>query len=84
MAKVSTLARVKAPWLCHPRGPHPQHREGDTEKNQQGHPKAKQHKITESYVLCFPAAMKGQREQADVGANPGMKKLTIMCISAAW
>lgn len=28
--------------------------------------------------------MKGEREQADVRANPVTKKLTIMCISAAW
>lgn len=84
MAKVGTLAGVKAPWPCHPTETSPPaQRKGDRRK-QQSHPKAKQHKIAASCVLCFPAAMKGEREQADVRADPVMKKLTIICISAAW
>lgn len=84
MAKLGTLAKIKAPWPCHPPGTSPPEQIKGDRRKQKGHPKAEQHKITASYVLCFPAAMKGEREQADVRANPVMKKLTIMCISAAW
>lgn len=83
VAKLGTWARVKAPWPCHPTGTSPPaQRKGDRRK-QKGHPKAVQHKTTASRVLCSPAARKAERGQADVRANPVMKKLTIMCISAA-